>query len=331
MTYEKFEYKVLGMLLDGSDPRLERLIAQTWDAEVLTRDETATGINVKFSIPAVLAIKESEGRIFGVEAKLSEAETIHFELSIKDGLIDCLKGTFESEMSYGELVKHYKDFTFSYTNEASSEMSFSVESDDEVVAEILAPISKEVEVESGIEAKDEDQVQDAQAQEVADESLVSEPLTLPSSDEVVHEVRQDASTKAPEKQASRTLDPLSKIIVEPTPPITKTADVMMPPSFSIPKIPSAIKESLEEEEKKEQLKNLTLKELSNPDLKIENPIDIAPEELESEALSAVNIDDVNRSIALMEKKSKELRIITIMIVLVTIITIGFIISMVVNS
>jgi len=329
MTYEKFEYKVLGMLLDGNDPRLERLIAQTWDAEVLSRDETETGINVKFSIPTVLAIKESDGRVFGVEAKLSETEIIHFELSIKDGLIDCLKGTFTSDMSYGELVKRYTEFTFSYTNEASSEMSFSVGNDEEIaVQERAIPIPKTIEVE---QAEVEGEVETSDTYESADEGLPPEALTLTSSDEVDPKIEQDTPIEVPEKRISEVLDPLSKLIVEPTRTITKTTDVMPPPSFDIPKIPEAIKENLAEEEKKAQLKNLTLKELSNPDLKIENPVDIAPEELESEALSAVNIDDVNRSIALMEKKSKELRIITIMIVLVTIITIGFIISMVVSS
>jgi len=319
MTYEKFEFRVLGMLLDGNDPRLERLLAQTWDTKVLSRDETDLGFNIKLSAPPSLAINETAGRIFGVEAKLSETEIINLELIIKDGLIDCLKGTSTSEMSYGDIVKRYKDFTFSYKNEESSEVNFHLESHDEGVTEVDANIP------SGEEAEKEE------VEPSVDAELIHEPFILTSSEEVVNEVEQDISSEDSEEKISETTEDSVDVTEEPTKPITEEDDLITPPSFNIPKIPEAIRESFDEEDKKAELKNLTPKELSNPDLEIENPIDIAPEELESEALSAVNIDEVNRSIALMEKKSKELRIITIMIVLVTIITIGFIISIIVNS
>jgi len=476
MTYEKFEFKVLGMLLEGNDPRLERLLAQTWDSEVLSRDETEMGFNVKFLAPAPLAINESEGRIFGVEVKLSENEIINLELVIKGGLIDRLRGTFTSEMRYADIVKRYNDLTFSYKNERSSEINF--HSDNRVEDEVtfvknIATISKEIDanISRGLELEKEE------AKESAAAELIEEPFTLvldtkeaetpeevpvvteeveapeeapvvteedgtPEEESVVTEeaetteeapvvaeeaetteeapvVAEEAETTEEAPVVAEEAETTEEVPVvaeeaetteeapvvteeaetpEEAPGVTEEDNLMMPPSFSIPKVPEAIKknwileevpllsessqegktspisspvvtsddlekdpgfsdlldgkapqgpvsfgENLEakdeqtltanalEEEQKSEFKNLTPKELSNPDLEIENPIEIDPEELESEALSAVDLDEVNRSIALMEKKNKELRIVTILIVLVTLVTIGFILSMLFSS
>jgi len=476
MTYEKFEYKVLGMLLEGNDPRLERLLAQTWDSEVLSRDETEMGFNVKYLAPAPLAINESEGRIFGVEVKLSENEIINLELVIKDGLIDRLKGTFTSEMSYADLVKRYNDLTFSYKNENSSEVSFlSDQREDSEVTFVknIATISKEIdaniskgpettkeeakttdqelveepftlaldEEEASEEAEIEVDAEIFSSPEIIDESQdAHEPFTLDSSNEVTDEIKQDIhpeekdiqplketkdseevneEIRIPEETAvleevalpksSETIEESPDVAEESTVPVIEEDNLMMPPSFSIPKVPEAIQknwtmeeapllsetlqeekprnisikntatsadlvkdfgladildgkapqgpvsfsENLEtkdvlevkdvkieedisittplEEDQQSEFKNLTLKELSDPDLEIENPIEIDPQELESAALSAVDIDEVHRSIALMEKRNRELRIVTILIVLVTIVTIGFILSMIVSS
>ena len=450
MTYEKFEFKVLGMLLEGNDPRLERLLAQTWDSEVLSRDETEMGFNVKFLAPAPLAINESEGRIFGVEVKLSENEIINLELVIKGGLIDRLRGTFTSEMRYADIVKRYNDLTFSYKNERSSEINF--HSDNRVEDEVtfvknIATISKEIDanISRGLELEKEE------AKESAAAELIEEPFTLvldtkeaetpeevpvvteeveapeeapvvteedgtPEEESVVTEeaeTTEEAPVVAEEAETTEEVPVVAEeaetteeapVVTEEAetpeeaPGVTEEDNLMMPPSFSIPKVPEAIKknwileevpllsessqegktspisspvvtsddlekdpgfsdlldgkapqgpvsfgENLEakdeqtltanalEEEQKSEFKNLTPKELSNPDLEIENPIEIDPEELESEALSAVDLDEVNRSIALMEKKNKELRIVTILIVLVTLVTIGFILSMLFSS
>jgi len=469
MTYEKFEYKVLGMLLEGNDPRLERLLAQTWDSEVLSRDETEMGFNVKYLAPAPLAINESEGRIFGVEAKLSENEIINLELIITDGLIDRLKGTFTSEMSYADLVKRYNDLTFSYKNENSSEVNFLSDhhEDSDVtfvknIATIDANISRGIEAEKE-EAKtstqelveepftltlDEEEATEEAEIEVDAEIFNSpetidevydahEPFIMDSSNEVVDEIKQDThpeeqdiqplkETKAPEEvqileeatveevdlpksSETETVEESPDVTEEFTVPVIEGDNLMMPPSFSIPKVPEAIQknwtmeevpllsEAVQEEkprnisinkaaasddlekdfgladildgkapqgpvsfsenletkdvlevkdtkieediltvpplegDQQSEFKNLTLKELSDPYLEIENPIEIDPIELESAALSAVDIDEVNRSIALMEKRNRELRIVTILIILVTIVSIGFIISMIASS
>ena len=450
MTYEKFEHKVIGMLLEGNDPRLEKLIMQTWDIEVLSRDETEMGFNVKFLAPSPLAINESEGRVFGVEVKLSESEIFHVELVIKDGLIDRLKGTSTTEMSYADVVKRYNDLTFSYKNNESSEMNFksdAKESDEVTFVKNISTISKEIDasISKGLEAEKEEikastdselieepftlasdvkeveveakveathtetnQIVEEEAiEDVDDNRLVEEPFTLVSDvkESEVEAVKIPEETKVPEKiempEISKTTnapDPTEKSLDEAKEErasfTSKEEDIMMPPSFSIPKVPDVIQKRWSGEaavldqaiqpviptpipvpsidkkiampdharaddavkertftdildgkapqgpvsfsepmdakgaqEKKVEFKNLTPKELSNPDLEVVSPVEIALEELESEALSAVDLNEVERSIELMEQKNKTLRVTTILIVVITIILIWFIISL----
>ncbi|MCL1990588.1 MAG: hypothetical protein FWG67_06840 [Defluviitaleaceae bacterium] len=126
MTYEKFEHKVIGMLLEGDDPKLEQLITQTLDMEVLSRDETKMSFNVKFLVPSYLAIDETEGKVFGLEVQLSDYTIAQVELIIRAGLINELKGTYTLEMSYAEVIAHYHELTFAYANGQSSELDFQV-------------------------------------------------------------------------------------------------------------------------------------------------------------------------------------------------------------
>ena len=458
MTYEKFEHKVIGMLLEGDDPRLEKLIAQTWDFEVLSRDETEMGFTVKFLSPASIAIDESEGRIFGVEVKISEDETINLELVIKDGLIDRLKGTFTTEMGYADVIKRYSELSFGYKNNKSSEINF--HSDNQNLEEVtfvknIATISKEIDAhilkeseaekenaritpnaklngktinltpnvtkakeKIDIEVKNVVKIENESQNTIKnpDEYLIEEPFTLATPSEVINEIEQNTELIQINKtnQSSKEKDIINDCQSVKKPVITPDKEensIMMPPSFSIPKAPEAPKSRLFREvalpnknleqtktnntpnpqngitkiansnnivkeeildgkapqgpvslgdlletnneqnpkitkkklisnstikkempasnfttkKNKPDFKNLTPKELSDPNLKI-NPIDIAPEELESAALSAVDLDEVENSIELMVKKNTELRIITILIVLVTIVILGLIIA-----
>ena len=179
MTYEKFEHKVLGMLLEGNDPRFEKLIAQTWELEVLSRNETDSGFNVNFLAPSPLAIKEPDGKISGVVVKLSGSEIINLELVIKNGLINSLEGNFIVEMNYAELIKSFNALTFSYKNEKASEPNFPSDNRDpnEVTfVKNISTISKELEASitkiPEIEVKDDDTNNDAE--------LIEEPFTLAS-------------------------------------------------------------------------------------------------------------------------------------------------------
>ena len=124
MTYEKFEHTVLKMLLAGDDPRLELLRDQIDELEVLAREETEMGFTVRLMAPASIAINESEGRIFGLEAKLTDTETINLELVLKDGLLDRLKGTFTSELSYADVITRGDELQFLYKNGKSAELNF---------------------------------------------------------------------------------------------------------------------------------------------------------------------------------------------------------------
>ncbi|MCL2559387.1 MAG: hypothetical protein FWE07_02770 [Turicibacter sp.] len=127
MTYEKFEHKIMGMLLTSDDPRLETLFDQYLDAEVTSREESEMGFTVNFFAPRLLAIKESEGRVFGVEVITRQNETINLELVIKDGLIERLKGTCTTEISYASLIQKFQDLAFNYKNGEESEFNFDSE------------------------------------------------------------------------------------------------------------------------------------------------------------------------------------------------------------
>jgi len=147
MTYEKFEHKVLGMLLEGNDPRLEKLLTQALDREVVLRKETETGFVVDFLVPSILAIDEKEGRVFGVEVAKQDQLFLYLELIVKDGLVHSLEGTYETQATYSEVVSQYNELSFIYTNEKSSEISFHSDTHDpnEVTfVKNIATISKEI-------------------------------------------------------------------------------------------------------------------------------------------------------------------------------------------
>ena len=147
MTYEKFEHKVIGMLLEGNDPKLERLLTQAWDREVISRIDEAAGFTVEFLAPSPLALDEPEGRVFGVEVELSDQPILHLELMIKDGLINQLNGTYLIETNYSEIISRYNELTFIYTNQNSSVTDFPSDYHDpnEVTfVKNIATISKEI-------------------------------------------------------------------------------------------------------------------------------------------------------------------------------------------
>ena len=472
MTYEKFEHKVLGLLLEGDDPRLDKLISQTWDMEVLSRDETNMGFTVKFLAPALLTIGEPEGRVFGVEVKLSETETINIELIIKNGLIDRLKGVFSAELTYSEVIKRYADWTFSYKNGNGSEMTFhsdNHEPDDGVTfVKNIATISKEIDahisktptIEDDIFAASpiaitdihEDEVKSEQtgridlSEKTVEEPLIEEPFTL-EPEEAELETTVEEKEEDQKQQIDDGLDQEEEPLIEE--PFTLTSetevesheeeievdgdeeaesveeDLLAPPSFSIPKVPDAIRkrwvdevipartfghvealpeedvvqtdiqkelekkieldnmpteessivgnvldgkapqgpvtfveqaqqevdieEVFDDEEEYEQIHedideeiefdgdeshedddevtNLTPQELSNPNLETKNPVDIQLDELESAALSAVDEEEVERSIMMMQKRTKEIRILACIIVIVTLLLLFLIFSL----
>lgn len=298
MTYEKFEHKVISMLLEGDDPRLEKLVAQTWDFEVLSRDKTQMGFTVKFLSPSLMAIDELEGRIFGVEVRLSESELINLELVIKDGLIERLKGTFTAQMSYEDVIKRYNDLTFHYKDGKSCEVNF--HSDNHDLEEVtfvknIATISKEFDshilkesdatkvnssatlAESPInlslnikkveEVKSEvlDEVRiEGKKQEVLetpDEDLIEEPFTLATPDEMINKTEPTIESHQANERKEIDVIEISELVEKSTHPtdITKEATkntttilakeehIMLPPSFSIPKIPEMIRSRLSRE------------------------------------------------------------------------------------
>jgi len=298
MTYEKFEHKVISMLLEGDDPRLEKLVAQTWDFEVLSRDKTQMGFTVKFLSPSLMAIDELEGRIFGVEVRLSESELINLELVIKDGLIERLKGTFTAQMSYEDVIKRYNDLTFHYKDGKSSEVNF--HSDNHDLEEVtfvknIATISKEFDshilkesdatkvnssatlAESPInlslnikkveevksEVPDEVRIEGKKQEvlETPDEDLIEEPFTLATPDKMInkteptiesHQVNERKELDVIEiselvEKSTHTTDITKEATKNTTTILAKEEHIMLPPSFSIPKIPDMIRSRLSRE------------------------------------------------------------------------------------
>ena len=423
MTYEKFEHKAIGMLLEGNDPRLEKLAMQAWDAEILSREETEMGFNVKILAPAPLSINESEGRISGLEVKLSESEIFHVELVIKDGLLDRLKGTSTTEMSYAEVVKRYNDLAWGYKNSQTSEMTFqsdNQESDGVTFVKNIATISKEIDASILKGSEVEKEAVDT----TPDGELIEEPFTLatgdntvetesiadmnevsaPSiSDEEVEKMESDAEDTTPEDQAeiedAESLENTEDETVEtdaPAPDEVKKElaisdneedSIMMPPSFSIPKVPDVIQKRWTEEgggldqavqpaveipeppvskktitpseiaaetlgqedrfndildgkapqgpislsepleqDKKQEHETLTPEDIFELEVEVSENEPVQ-EEMESEALSVDCQNEVDRSIELMEKKTKALRITTVLIVVITIALIWFVINL----
>lgn len=147
MTYEKFENTVLGMLLASEDPRLILLRKQVDYLEVLVREETEMGFTIRFLAPSPIAISEPAAHIFGVEAKFSDDEIINLELVIKDGLIERLKGTFTSELTYANVILRANELHFSYKNGNSPEVTFHTtnhDTEDVTFIENSSSVSKEI-------------------------------------------------------------------------------------------------------------------------------------------------------------------------------------------
>jgi len=225
MTYEKFEHTVLNMLLAGNDQRLEQLRDQADDLEVLVREETEMGFTVRLMAPAPIAISESEGRIFGVEVKLTDAETINLELVLKDGLLDRLKGTFTSEMSYADVITRSDELQFLYKNGESAELNFHADdhNTDEVTfvknisnisQEIDAQIAQVEEVEEEIiEVLEEvEEIDEQLEEEIEAEELVEEEV-LEQEDELVEVVEEEKDFEILEEEP-QTLFPVEEIIDE---------------------------------------------------------------------------------------------------------------------
>ena len=124
MTYEKFEHKVIEMLLEGTDPKLEKLLMQARDGEVVSREENATGFTVAFSVPSFLAVDELAGTISGVTVKHSNTPILQLELIIKAGLVNQLNGTYTAKINYSEALSLYDELTLTYANGKSSELNF---------------------------------------------------------------------------------------------------------------------------------------------------------------------------------------------------------------
>jgi|GEM_PF-3084807 len=507
MTLEKFEDKVIGMLLKGDDPRLKKINKQLVVSETLSRKETSMGFELGFSIPAEFAIDELEGRIFGVEVQLSEYPIVHIELMMKNGKIDKLKASYTTELSYAELVEHHEELTFVYTNGKTSSLALysnnqnsddpifvkniatisdqfdeyisqsnleeteKVVRDTESIASTKSPIIPKVEDLERIVAQLEDEQEDtgptsldAYKAELIEESF-ERKLADDDFEEIVAEVvgseaplnskftEVDSTSswedKAQKNEHEAIIDDVLKNFQTKSADVQTTEieeydDILLPPSFSIPKVPDAIKErwstenaatqgqiqqdgdmkqeiltqilsqqdsnngrvTLREEassslnsyrERKAEtslqpttkyyesnvglsevldgkapqggssgrrpavkdeprfsqsgderlhassslgdenisankikenfeFKNLSPRELSNPDLNIENPNAVEPELLESIALSEMDEEQMNRDIARMEKEQRgtEVRIAAIFIILGIICMVAFV-------
>lgn len=285
MTYEKFEDKVIEMLLKGDDPRLKKLNEQLAVGDVLSREETSMGFVTAFSAPSELAINGLVGHISGVEVQLSDFPLVNVELTVKDGIVDELKASYATEMTYTELIEAYHELTFVYTNGQSSDLSFRLESQTSKAPEpVMVEESVELlEVEPAIEdldhdlasnkttiipnvedleriiakldTKEEDGLEDHKAELVEDnfsnesnnddfEEIVAEIVgneVLLSSESVeANEVSIEPSSSAHESLIDDVLKNYQKKTVEDQSKLDDS--IMLPPSFSIPKVPDAIKE-----------------------------------------------------------------------------------------
>lgn len=169
MTYEKFEHTAIKMLLTGDDPRLAILSEQASELEILAREKTEKGFNIKYWTPYPQKITEAEGRIFGVEARFSDTDVINLELVIKDGFIERLKGTFTADFDYSEVVNRGEDLEFIYKNEASEFNFHSDNHDHEEVTFVkgAAPVIAEPEI-------IEDSVADVEDETLEEVELIEE-------------------------------------------------------------------------------------------------------------------------------------------------------------
>lgn len=232
MTYEKFEHTVLKMLLAGNDQRLELLREQELDLEVLAREETEMGFTVRLMAPAPIAITESEGRIFGVEAKLSDTETINLELVLKNGLIDRLKGTFTSDMTYADVIRRGDELQFLYKNGESAELNFHADdydTDEVTFVKNITTISQEIDAQiaHGEEVEEfEDDLETEDVVEVTEIDVQLEEEIITTEDLVIEEALEQedvlVETVAEEKEEEfevlieepQTLFPAEEIIDE---------------------------------------------------------------------------------------------------------------------
>jgi len=147
MTYEKFEHKAIQMLLEGDDPRLKKLMEQIAVSEVLLRTENNLGFEVEIAPPPILAIADSEGTITGVEVQLSEFPIVNLELNIRNGLINRFKAIYATEMTYAELIEHYDELVFAYTDKKSSILNFQADNRDPnevTLVKNIASISEQI-------------------------------------------------------------------------------------------------------------------------------------------------------------------------------------------
>lgn len=207
MTYEKFEYKAIGMLLEGDDPRLKMLSSQLLNMEVLLRYETETGFNIKYLSDATLATSDTSGSVFGLEVRLSDYPIAHLELIITNGLIDQMIGTYTFEMTYSEVIAHFDELTFVYENGYSPQVDLTTDYstfddgaenqyyEDEVFVDASTPYS------------------------TVEHSGYDETYEF---DEIVAELveEEDALYAIPARE-----------------------EMLLPPSYSIPKVPEAIQDS----------------------------------------------------------------------------------------
>ena len=114
MTYEKFEHQAISKLLEGNDPIFERLFEQFLEAEVLRREETDIGFVVDFEVSKSLSIGDVTKQIAAVSVMLAEEEVLLLELSVSEGIVTQLNGTYTSRFNYSEIVPKFNDLIFLY-------------------------------------------------------------------------------------------------------------------------------------------------------------------------------------------------------------------------
>ena len=117
MTYEKFEHKAIGVLLEGSDPTFQRLFDQFLEAEVTDRQETEAGFVVHYKVPNYLAVDDITHSITGVRVMLIHQEVLYLELVVQRGLIMQLNGTYTSNTTLANIIPRFSDLTFLATTQ----------------------------------------------------------------------------------------------------------------------------------------------------------------------------------------------------------------------
>jgi len=230
MTYEKFEHKVIGMLLKGEDPILEKLKEQAWDLEVLARTETDMGINIRFTLSKRLKIEEKLERVYGLGVKLKDEEVAQFELVMYDGLIDRLKGVFKDGVTYKSLINNSDALIFYYKTNETSELLF-----------------QNSELNSTGVMHIKDLTVDVAQDKIADDeetTLEEEPELELDSEEVVDledskEISEEEGLVDEEGASTEEIEQVIDELVE-KPTAEEITELLLPPSYSIPKVPDVI-------------------------------------------------------------------------------------------